>query len=280
MKKFFSLFADFFAERYTLIKNRIQEARLNRSNAKIEKQQRLIELRVMEKYKKHRIALQNYRSELDKRREAIEASEEAFKEKEKLYRAQVNAYIAKKMDKFRRDTFEAQENAQKSLDELREYQRALKRTEYTILDWLKRVDKKERTAFDEIASAVDTYKKYNSVPPEDGFQFEHKIASILKLAGYENVEVTQASQDYGADVLAQKDGVQYVVQCKYYTSAVGVAAVQQVFASKMHYSAHVAVVATNSVFTKAAKVLASETKVLLWDGLKLQEMMDDASAVT
>ena len=88
---------------------------------------------------------------------------------------------------------------------------------------------------------------------------------MLRINKYENVEVTQKSGDYGADILAEKNGIRYVFQCKYYTSAVGIAAVQQIYAAKDFYNTHVAVVVTNNVFTKAAKTLANELKVILWD---------------
>ena len=88
---------------------------------------------------------------------------------------------------------------------------------------------------------------------------------MLQKNGYENVYVTQRSNDYGADILAEKDGVKYVFQCKYYTSMVGIEAVQQIYSAKDYYDAHIAVVVTNNVFTKAAKSLAKELKVILWD---------------
>lgn len=40
---------------------------------------------------------------------------------------------------------------------------------------------------------------------------------------------------------------------------------QQIYAAKEHYDAHVAIVVTNSVYTKAAKILADELNVVLWD---------------
>ena len=46
---------------------------------------------------------------------------------------------------------------------------------------------------------------------------------------------------------------------------VGIDAVQQVCGAKIHYGAHVGVVASNSVFTHAAKILAEEAGIFLWD---------------
>ena len=106
----------------------------------------------------------------------------------------------------------------------------------------------------------------------DGHQFEQHCADLLRKNGFENVEVTKASGDFGIDVLAEKDGITYAIQCKYYTDKVGNHAVQEAFAGKEYYDRMVAVVMTNSTFTPAAIETADQTHVLLWDGRKLAEM--------
>ena len=40
--------------------------------------------------------------------------------------------------------------------------------------------------------------------------------------------MTQGSHDYGGDIIAIKDQIKYVIQCKKYSSPVGIDAVQQV----------------------------------------------------
>ena len=106
----------------------------------------------------------------------------------------------------------------------------------------------------------------------DGHQFEQYCADLLAKIGYTNVEVTKASGDFGIDVLAEKDGVTYAIQCKYYTDKVGNHAVQEAFAGKEYYDRMVAVVMTNSTFTPAAIETAKQTHVLLWDGATLEAM--------
>ena len=64
----------------------------------------------------------------------------------------------------------------------------------------------------------------------EGHEFEYFCADLLKRNGFTEVEVTKGSGDYGADILAQKEGVTYAVQCKCYTGPVGVGAVQEVYA--------------------------------------------------
>ena len=61
-------------------------------------------------------------------------------------------------------------------------------------------------------------KKRMSVPAHfdtlEGHEFEHYCAELLRKKGFIEVEVTKGSGDYGADILAEKDGVTYAIQCK------------------------------------------------------------------
>lgn len=107
----------------------------------------------------------------------------------------------------------------------------------------------------------------------DGWKFEQYAADILRLIGYSNVTVTTGSGDYGIDILAEREGVTYAIQCKCYSNPVGNKAVQEAFSGKEYYKKMVAVVLTNSTFTSAALKTAAETRVLLWDRAKLREMI-------
>ena len=105
-----------------------------------------------------------------------------------------------------------------------------------------------------------------------GLEFEQISAQLLRENNFDSVYVTQGSGDFGADITAHKDGHAYVIQCKKYSSKVGLKAVQEVYASKIHYKADKAVVLTNSFFTPAAEKLAEETEVELWDRTALLEL--------
>ena len=48
----------------------------------------------------------------------------------------------------------------------------------------------------------------------EGHDFEYYCADLLKKRGFVDVTVTKGSGDYGVDVLAEKDGVTYGIQCK------------------------------------------------------------------
>lgn len=104
-----------------------------------------------------------------------------------------------------------------------------------------------------------------SIDTMEGHVFEHWCAALLKKIGYTDVQVTRGSGDQGVDVLAQKDGIKYAVQCKCYSSDLGNTPVQEVNAGKTIYHCHVGAVMTNRHFTKGAKEAADATGVLLWD---------------
>jgi len=93
-------------------------------------------------------------------------------------------------------------------------------------------------------------------------EFETHCASALSRNGWFAHVVGQPG-DQGADVIAEREGIRVVIQCKRYTVAVGNGAVQEAFAAKAYQQATHAAVVSNASFTKAARDLASTTGVLL-----------------
>lgn len=98
-----------------------------------------------------------------------------------------------------------------------------------------------------------------------GAEYESFVASYLADNGFRDIEMTKASGDYGVDILASKGGIRYAVQCKYYSSHVGISAVQQAAAGLAFYGCQRAMVVTNNSFTAAAKTLAEKNGVLLME---------------
>ena len=117
---------------------------------------------------------------------------------------------------------------------------------------------------------IYVYRRINENPDPyedmEGQDFEYYCAEILRRRGVQGVEVTKGSGDFGIDILAEKDGVTYGIQCKCYDGPVGVHAVQEVYAGKDYYDLMVAVVMTNQYFTKSATEFAGKLNILLWDG--------------
>lgn len=99
----------------------------------------------------------------------------------------------------------------------------------------------------------------------DGAQFELWCAELLSKIGFSNVSLTGKSGDQGVDLLAQKDGIKYAIQCKCYSSDLGNTPVQEVNTGKIIYNCHVGAVLTNRHFTAGGKEAAKATGVLLWD---------------
>lgn len=194
--------------------------------------------------------------QLEQDKETLEQKEAAVNEREQLLMT-VAVEKAKKLIDAEHLNFE------RKVEGMEDYLRSLRSAESTIFNWLERMEDRERDVYDEIVANANKYKEHGK--SLDGFKFESDMADILSNNGFSDVLVTQKSGDFGADITATKDEVKYVIQCKYYTSAVGIKAVQESYSAKDFYNAHVAIVATNNVFTKAAATLAEQLNVILWD---------------
>lgn len=101
------------------------------------------------------------------------------------------------------------------------------------------------------------------------YRYEYDVARYLRRHLFWNVKVTKASGDYGVDITARRGLLRkYAVQCKYYSSPVGVGAVQEVVAGMRVYNCNRSMVVTNNVFTKPAQKLAEENNVILLAGVR------------
>lgn len=107
----------------------------------------------------------------------------------------------------------------------------------------------------------------------DGWEFEDYVGQLLTRVGYLHVEVTRGSGDQGVDVLAERDGSSYAIQCKHYQGKISNKAVQEAYAGAEFYGCDVPVVLTNSYFTASAEELADEIGVELWDRDELNRLV-------
>lgn len=108
----------------------------------------------------------------------------------------------------------------------------------------------------------------------EGHEFEYYCADLLRQRGFIEVEVTKGSGDYGIDILAEKEGVTYAIQCKCYHTPIGVKAIQEAYAGRDYYDRMVGVVMTNQYFTAPAVDAAKKLKILLWDRGYLDGMLE------
>ncbi len=109
----------------------------------------------------------------------------------------------------------------------------------------------------------------------EGHDFEFFCADLLKAHGFIGVEVTRGSGDFGVDVLAEKDGVTYAIQCKRYNGPVGVEAVLRTYGGLAYYERMVGVVMTNQYFTSPAVEAAKKLRILLWDRGYMDAMIEE-----
>ena len=107
----------------------------------------------------------------------------------------------------------------------------------------------------------------------DGLEFEQFCAQLLRDNGFNHVEVTKGSGDFGIDILAEKMGVTFAIQCKCCQSKVGNSAIQEAFSGRDYYNRMVGVVMTNNSFTPQAEETAERTKILLWDRSEIEKMI-------
>ncbi len=111
----------------------------------------------------------------------------------------------------------------------------------------------------------------------EGRDFEDYCADLLDAKGFENVETTPDSHDFGIDLIADKDGISYAIQCKCYSAPVGIKAVQEAYAGRDYYGSMVAVVMSNQRFTKNAVEFASKLNVVLWDGDYVMKLIHEVA---
>ena len=126
-----------------------------------------------------------------------------------------------------------------------------------------------------LVNAIKRRKRFSSLDEMEGHDFEYFCARLLERRGFIEVEVTKGSGDYGIDILAEKEGVTYAIQCKCYSTPVGVKAVQEAYAGRDYYDRMVGAVLTNQYFTAPAVEAAKRLKILLWDRGYLEGMMEE-----
>ncbi len=113
----------------------------------------------------------------------------------------------------------------------------------------------------------------------EGHEFEYFCADLLEKQGFVDVEVTRGSGDFGVDILAEKDGVTYAVQCKRYHGTVGVDAVLRTYAGRDYYGCMVGAVMTNQYFTAPAVEAAEKLHILLWDRGYVDDVLAQATLI-
>ena len=93
--------------------------------------------------------------ELSGREEQLLLDQGELDEKQKVLKDAIKTYTTKKKKELHIEAEKAKDKAKADLEALRQYEGALHRTELRCIDWLKRVDRREREAFEEIRKDVE-----------------------------------------------------------------------------------------------------------------------------
>ena len=108
----------------------------------------------------------------------------------------------------------------------------------------------------------------------DPFKFEHICAAILEKQGFNNIRVTQKTNDKGVDIVATKFGQKYVVQCKRYKNTVGSPEMQTFVGAMKNSGAERGLFMTTGTFTREAELMAMANSIELIDRTRLSTLLN------
>lgn len=114
--------------------------------------------------------------------------------------------------------------------------------------------------------------RISDIDSMEGVEFEKYIQKVFEAKGYKTT-LTSASNDFGVDLIAVKEGEKYAIQLKRYDKPVGRSAISDVGSGKDYYDCDSSMVITNSYFTKSAKEIALKLNCELIDRDKLSSMI-------
>ena len=108
-------------------------------------------------------------------------------------------------------------------------------------------------------------------------EFEQYVADLYERLGYTIDEVVDKNKRGGADIIAFKDDIKYVIQVKYYTKPVNKNGIIEVVAAKKLYTANKGIHVTNSYYSMSAMQFAAQNNIELIDGEMIEEYISEIS---
>lgn len=131
----------------------------------------------------------------------------------------------------------------------------------------------------EFQTGLKSAKPHPDVSKMTPYEFEHHVAKLFQNMGY-SARVTAKSDgkeggDYGADIIAKKNGQTLVVQVKKWAphNLVGAPDVRSTLGCMHTFGASKAILVTTSDFTEQAHVQAKGGPIELWNGVDLGKLM-------
>lgn len=135
----------------------------------------------------------------------------------------------------------------------------------------KRKRNEKFSLIDQMHSDRELLRKIKSLKPSE---FEDFIAVLYNRLGY-NTEKVGRSHDGGIDVIAEKNGVKYYIQCKkFITQKVSVGAVRDFYGAMFNLLAsNKGIFITTNIFTTEAEKFAEDNPIELIDGNELIKLV-------
>lgn len=121
---------------------------------------------------------------------------------------------------------------------------------------------------------LDAQKDIDSIRELSWQYFEELVGEAYRRQGYRVGENDSAGPDGGIDLVIQKDGKRYLVQCKQWRSQkVGVKIIREMFGLVAAEKAAGGIVITSGQFTRGASEFARGKSLELMDGEQLAELI-------
>lgn len=114
-----------------------------------------------------------------------------------------------------------------------------------------------------------------SIKNLSGDEFVLWFAHFLDKIGYSGIKIIGASFDEGADIIAQKAGINYCFQCKNQKKRVYLSAFQEVYYGKPD-NCNIPVVVTTGSIAKTATRSGERRGIQSWDGKYLTKLIEEA----
>jgi restriction system protein len=118
---------------------------------------------------------------------------------------------------------------------------------------------------DRYTTEINKAIRLEKIDSMDGLEFEHYVAWLLSQKNYTSVEVTKGSGDFGADIIACRNGRRYTIQVKRHAQKISRRAISDACAAKGYYNCTDSMVVTNNYFTQNAIEFAMSVNCELID---------------
>ena len=132
-----------------------------------------------------------------------------------------------------------------------------------------------------ILGLMRTYNNLNREAPKTDnmtwLDFEKLCVDILQKNKFQIIHHYKKEEKHGVDILCEKNGKTYAIQCKSYSSMVRQDSVFEVERGKKYFNADVGVLMTNNFFCKNTIVAACSRNIVLWNRNKLIKLYRSAN---